>query len=89
MAEPLDAPDLPCPECRMRGFGGRSRIGNRRSRCNTCNNFAQNVMRVTRRELVKLHGEEYMAIRLRAELELYPKVITDFTEAHPLSLGEA
>ena len=79
----LDTPALPCPECRLRGLGGKARIGNRRNRCTTCNNFAQNVMRLTRRKLKELHEEEYERIRLRVEMDLYPQVMEDFLEAHP------
>lgn len=80
MAEPLPTPALPCPECRQRGVGGRARIGNNRNRCTTCNNFAQNVMRLTRKRLKELHSEEYEAIRQRVELDLYPQVIENFAE---------
>lgn len=66
---------LPCPECRSHGIGGRARIGNRRSRCDTCNNFAQNVMRLTRKRLKELHEEEYEQVRVRVEIDLYPQVI--------------
>lgn len=82
MAEPLPTPPLPCPECRMRGLGGGARIGNRRNVCTTCNNFVQNVMRLTRKRLMELHREEYEQIRLRAELDLYPQVIDDWVLEH-------
>lgn len=62
----------------MRGVKGMARIGNRRSRCATCNNFVQNVMRLTRKRLKELHEEEYATIRLRVELDLYPQVIENF-----------
>lgn len=69
----------------MRGAGGGARIGNRRNRCTTCNNFAQNVMRLTRRELKALHEDEYETIRLRVELDLYPQVLEDFNRIyHPV-----
>jgi ribosomal protein L19E len=67
----------------MRGAGGGARIGNRRARCTTCNNFAQNVMRMTRRRLKELHEEEYAVIRLQVEADLYPQVIEDFISSHP------
>lgn len=74
----LNSPPLPCPECRARGLGGGARIGNRRSLCRTCNNFAQNVMRHTRNRLKEKYAEEYERIRLEVEIELYRKVLKDF-----------
>lgn len=88
MADPLDSPSLPCPECRFRGLTGGARIGNRRNRCTTCNNFAQNVMRMTRKRLKERHEDEYMAIRLRVEYDLYPQVIEDFNATHPQTFEE-
>lgn len=79
MAEPLPSPALPCPECRMNGIGGRARIGNRRSRCTTCNNFVQNVMRLTRKRLKELHEDDYARLRLQVERDLYPQVIEDWS----------
>jgi hypothetical protein len=78
---------LPCPECRMRGAGGAARIGNRRNRCTTCNNWAQNVMRLTRKVLKERHEDEYAQIRARVEKDLYPQVLEDFIRAHPGSGG--
>lgn len=76
MAEPLPTPALFCPECRtVHGVGGKARIGNRRSTCTTCNNFAQNVMRLTRKRLKEAHPEEYEEIRVKVEMDLYPQVI--------------
>ena len=72
---------LPCPECRLHGIGGGARIGNRRNRCETCNNFAQNVMRMTRKRLKERHEEEYISIRVQVELDLYPQVIENFAMA--------
>jgi hypothetical protein len=69
---------LPCPECRLHNIGGGARIGNRRKYCTTCNNFAQNVMRLTRLRLKERHEDEYTAIRYEAELDLYPGVIDEF-----------
>lgn len=85
MAEPLEHPALPCPECRADGIGGKARIGNRRSRCVTCNNFAQNVMRLTRKRLMEKYSKEYQEIRMRAERDLYPQVIEDWSRAHETS----
>ena len=73
--EPLPTPALPCPECRQRGIGGMARIGNRRSQCTTCNNFAQNVMRLTRKQLKERHSAEYDEIRLKVEMDLYPQIM--------------
>jgi hypothetical protein len=73
-----DLPRLPCPECRSNGIKGSARIGNRRSECTTCNNFAQNVMRMTRRRLLDLHRDEYAVIRIQVERDLYPQVLDDF-----------
>lgn len=81
MADPLPTPGLPCPECRERLLAtghdveGMNRIGNRRGRCDTCNNFAQAVMRLTRARLKAQHEDEYEQLRLRVELDLYPGVI--------------
>lgn len=63
----------------MRGHRGMSRIGNRRKNCTTCNNFAQNVMRMTRKRLIERYSEEYAEIRVRVELDLYPQVIEDWS----------
>ncbi len=87
MADPLPTPALPCPECRFRGAGGGARIGNRRNRCTTCNNFAQNVMRMTRKRLKELHEVEYEQIRLKVELDLYPQVIEDFVATSVTYVG--
>lgn len=62
----------------MRGVPGGARIGNRRNRCTTCNNFAQNVMRMTRKRLKERHEDEYAVIRLQVEMDLYPQVIENF-----------
>lgn len=67
----------------MRGRKGGARIGNDRNKCSTCNNFAANVARLARRELVDHHFEEYSVIALRVELDLYPQVIEDFVASHP------
>ena len=76
----MSLPRLPCPECRAQGRVGKTRIGNRRSTCRTCNNFAQNVMRLTRKRLVEKYAEEYERLRLQVELDLYPQVIEDWSE---------
>jgi hypothetical protein len=60
-----------------------ARIGNHRNSCTTCNNFAQNVMRMTRRRLKDNHPEEYEAIRLQVELDLYPQVLDDWSNREP------
>lgn len=79
-ATPREEPRLPCPECAQRhpdGYGGR--IGNHRNRCTLCNNFVHNVERITRRELVARHAEDFRAIRLRVEFDLYPQVIEEWS----------
>jgi hypothetical protein len=70
------------------GHAGR-RIGNRRNQCDTCNNFAQNVTRLASKALRELHPEEYRAIRLRVELDLYPQVIEDHVAGHPAARRSA
>lgn len=67
----------------MNGIGGGARIGNRRSRCATCNNFNQNVMRYTRTRLKERHTEEYNRIRLEVEIELYKRVLESFKRRYP------
>lgn len=79
MPEVKEGPILPCPECRMRGRTGRTRIGNRRRDCPMCNNFAQNVMRLTRKKMMWEFAEEYERIRKTVELDLYPQVIQDWS----------
>lgn len=80
---------LPCPECRHHGVNGGARIGNRRNKCATCNNFAQNVMRLTRKMLAENHSKEYADIRMRVELDLYPQVIESYLLSHPYARGDA
>ena len=67
----------------MRGHRGGARIGNRRNSCTTCNNFAQNVMRLTRKRLLLKYAAEYDALRHSVELDLYPQVIEDWLLSHP------
>lgn len=62
----------------MNGRGGAARIGNRRSTCRTCNNFAQNVRRIATKRLRQKHEEEYAALRRRVEMDLYPQVIEEW-----------
>lgn len=71
-------PALPCPACRLNNTRGNARIGNRRATCALCNNFVQNVRRLTLKRLKEAHAEEYEQIRLRVELDLYPQVIEDW-----------
>lgn len=73
----------------MRGRGGGARIGNRRNSCTTCNNFAQNVMRLTRKRLKERHAEEYEDIRLRVEWELYQRVVAEYDRLHPQAARSA
>lgn len=74
---------LPCPECTRRlpaDTPSNRRIGNRRNKCTTCNNFAANVRRIVARELRERHGDEYAQIRVRVEMDLYALILQDFTE---------
>ncbi len=66
----------------MNHVGGKARIGNRRSLCTTCNNFAQNVMRLTRSRLKALYSEEYEKIRLEVEMELYRRLLDGYDEKY-------
>ena len=62
----------------MNGHEGAARIGNRRSRCRTCNNFAQNVRRIATSRLMQEHRDEYERLRVQAEMDLYPQVIEEW-----------
>jgi hypothetical protein len=44
-----------------------------------CNNWAQNVMRMTRKRLKERHPDEYEEIRRQVERDLYPQVLDDYT----------
>lgn len=65
-----DSPILRCPECYEK-YGGYARIGNRKSRCRTCNRFAQAVRRETLVRLKDMHREDYLALRAGVESDLY------------------
>lgn len=79
-------PPLPCPECRHEdNLRGGARIGNRRGKCTTCNNFAQNVRRLALKRLKERYPEEYLEVLTRAEMDLYPQVIEEYVATHPLS----
>jgi hypothetical protein len=65
----------------MAGFEGGARIGNRRSECTTCNNFAQAVRRLTLTRLKERFPADYEELRLRTEMDLYPGEIDKFIEA--------
>ena len=67
----------------MRGRDGQIRIGNERNNCATCNNFVQNVMRLTRKLLMQRYPGEYAALRMQVEADLYPQVIEDFNRRYP------
>lgn len=82
MAHERSTPALPCPECRFRNVTGLARIGNQRSKCVTCNNFAQNVRRLVLKRLKENHAEEFEQLRLQAERDLYPQVMEDWINAH-------
>jgi hypothetical protein len=62
---------------------GHWRIGNQRRSCSTCNAFAQNVMRLTRKRLKEKYPEEYERIRLQVEMDLYPQVIETHAARYP------
>lgn len=68
----------------MRERGGSARIGNHRGVCSTCNNFVQNVMRLTRKRLLEKHPEDYAQLRLRVEMDLYPQVIEQHNRKYPV-----
>lgn len=76
--EPLPTPAMPCPECRSCGCGGMARIGNRRNKCSTCNNFVRNVERLAARRLRQKYPEEYERERWRATYDLYPQVMEEW-----------
>lgn len=80
-ATPRPTPPLPCPECRTGGVEGGARIGNRRSVCTTCNNFAQAVMRLTLRRLKERFPDAFEELRVRTELDLYPGEMDKWFEA--------
>jgi hypothetical protein len=63
----------------MAGGEGGQRIGNNRSTCTTCNNFTQNVRRLTLTRLKERFPQDYEELRVRTEMDLYPQVIDDFT----------
>lgn len=84
--EPLPTPPLPCPECRAAGRGGSCRLGNHRDRCATCNNWNQNVRRITRNRFAAKYPEEFQRIRLEVERDLYPQVMENWVREHPSAL---
>lgn len=59
-----------------------------RSTCTTCNNFAQNVRRMTLTRLKEAHPKDYETIRLRVEVDLYPQVLENFIATNPSARGE-
>lgn len=85
---------LKCPECLLAGTRGYGRIGNRKSKCPTCNSFKRRVERATMRYIRETfphmfqHVYEREQDRLYAELtEGLPKELFD-PEAHGVgSLG--
>ena len=50
--------------------------------CTTCNNFAQNVMRLTRKRLKESHPEEYERIRRAVEAEIYQRVLEGYDKRY-------
>lgn len=79
----VETPVLPCPECRANGDEGVGRIGNNRSTCPICNNFAQAVYLRARRRLAEMFPEEYARLKVEAGLELYPGVVETFLRNNP------
>ena len=78
-ANPRPDPVLPCPECRAKGFTGQARIGNRKTRCGTCNRFAQAVRRAALRRLKERFAEEYRVIVLESEAACYRQAMDEWT----------
>lgn len=78
MADPLPTRPLPCPQCRDKGIVGGCRIGNRRNECDSCNAFAQRVLRKTRTRLAEAFADEAAAIRLQVEIEEYRRMLVDW-----------
>ena len=79
MTRRADLTALPCPECRARGVVGTARIGNYRTVCKTCNNFSQNVRRVTLNRMRDKYRDEYEETKVRVEVDLYPQVIEEWS----------
>ena len=77
-----ELPVLPCPECRARRHGGWCRIGNRRTSCQTCNRWAQAVLRITRQRLIEAEPELWDRLRFQVETDLYPDVIQQWQDLH-------
>lgn len=50
-------------------------MGNRRTTCNTCNNFAANSRRVSLKRMVEQFPEEYAQVRARVEADLYVELV--------------
>lgn len=67
----------------MSGVSGGARIGNRRNRCTTCNNWAQMVRRVSWKRMVEADPKAYEELRKRVEIELYPQVMEAFDARVP------
>ena len=65
---------LQCPECKDRGHSGAAKIGNRRSACATCNQFAQAVARRICTTLRSNHPDEVARLRATIEADLYAEV---------------
>lgn len=59
----------------MNGATGKTRIGNNRSTCGTCNRFYQRVMRMSRNRLIAQHQADYEKIRIVVERDLYPLIL--------------
>lgn len=92
--EPLPHPPLPCPECKRRAHESTNanadpqaghRIGNRRNRCETCNNFVAAVARQTQKRMQQQNPEIWAQTKLQVEMDLYPRVIEKWTAQNFLS----
>lgn len=62
--------ERPCPTCEEEGRG-RSRIGNKRSACKTCNAFARRLEREVSKALRVAVPEAYEHLREETEARLY------------------
>ena len=79
----LGPDDLPCPECKLNGRG-HQRLGNRRSKCDTCNWFYQQVQRKISRALKDKYSDEVRSsLRPKAEKDVFPLALERYDQQHP------
>lgn len=78
------SPVLVCPSCAL-AERGTHRIGAQRFVCPECSRWGANLTRLAARTMRAEHPAEWEKARLRAELELYPKVLARFRDEHPES----